>query len=142
MKGKYEVIYSSLVSEAESARNWPIRLLSFVSLLYVAISSAHFNDEALALLNNSKIECSLILLAIIIYTWLAYLLGKYHLQYLKYRNQQIVLNKLIDSEQNLLPNDWKTELKVSLLTRWQGWSFYLFYLTIISIATVVVICKL
>lgn len=138
MKGKYEVIYSSLISEAESARNWPLKLLTFITVLYLAIITAHFYDEGLSLVNILWIQFLLITILVITYIWLTFLIIKYHLNYLKYRNIQIRINERIDTD-NLLPEEFKKELEESICQNYSGWLFYFFYLTIIFFSALITI---
>ena len=135
-----DIIYNTLNQEIEASRNWPIKLLTFITVLFFGISSAHLNDKANELLNNCYLEIVLVLVISIQFVWLIYLFCRYHINYLKCRKSQIKINKQLNSDKDL-PKSWTEKIKISLWTRWHGWLFYAFYLMIIYVGTLVIIIK-
>ncbi|MGA7750312.1 MAG: hypothetical protein WCA63_09205 [Gallionella sp.] len=125
-------------TEVEHTRSWPTKILAF----YVAIN-AGVVTTLFALTGRStnplSVPCwvkTFITVAILVLmAWAFYLLQKNHKTYLGHRKLQVQFqqaNKLEIEKRFTVPPEWFQSIEVSLGSRWQGWSFYVYLVVLIA----------
>lgn len=124
--------------EVENTRTWPTKVMGF----YVAINFG-LVASLIALqkdVSSFTLPCwSKVLLALLIFSlsiWVGVILGRNHLNYLKYRNLQInfqILHLKSLKEKYGLPEEWFKVNEVSLFWRFLGWGFYLYIVIMITL---------
>ncbi len=127
--------------EVEHTRSWPTKILAF----YVAINAGLVTTLfALAARSSPLIApCwvkTIITVAILcLLAWVFYLLLKNHRTYLAHRKLQVQFQKANKAEiekQFTPPSEWFADIDVRLGTRWQGWSFYLYLVVLVSVFSI------
>lgn len=123
-------IYTAIINEINRYRDWPIRVLTFTSVLHFGIIGT-FIFKAIKLT-----ECQAYLLTfflIVLGIWTIIYFYKCHINYLEARNTQyriqcyMNLKKLKIDNSSVLPEGWFVVVKESGFTRFWGWGFYAFY---------------
>ena len=126
-------------TEVEHTRSWPTKILAFYVAINAGVVTALFAITGRST-NPLSVPCwvkTIITVAILVLlAWAYYLLQKNHKTYLGHRKLQVQYqqaNRPEIEKRYTVPPEWFSDIKVSLGTRWQGWSFY-FYLVVLVAA--------
>ena len=138
-------MYDKVYDELNRCRDWPLKILGFTSGLFIAMLGF------LKIFTVKVFYCEKVFLILGISAFFIYCIAiivKQHLEYLRYRNIQIRIQKemgikewKIDDER-IIPREWDNELKESIWTNFQGWMFYAFYIFCLSVFSIYIIVKL
>lgn len=138
---KFKLMYDNNYDELNRCRDWPVKVLAFASALYAGlIGFVTLKSENQNVLVSLKIGLSVVVIWFSFY--IITILKKQHLEYLKYRNIQIRLQKKLDIHAWTVNNEkiftaYEKELPVKTTTNALGWKFYrLYVITITSFAIV------
>jgi hypothetical protein len=142
-----KLMYDRIYDELNRGRDWPIKIMAFASAAYLALFSlVKLDKDKLELSCNTKIVITSLL--IILTLWTIKIIITQHLNYLKYRDIQIKLQKAIgiydwkvDGE-GIFPSSWKKPIIISLWSGFYGWGFYASYMIIIASITIYLIWAL
>lgn len=140
-------IYDKVYDELNRSRDWPIKIMAFVSAIYLAIIGlVELGQSSFQL--TCLVKWIICMILFVFCFWTIVIIGRQHLNYLNYRNIQIRLQNRMgisdwsEGDNNVIPNNWAKEKRVSLITGFQGWGFYAIYvISICAIAIVLVIGK-
>ena len=136
-KDNIKLIYDKVYDELNRCRDWPVKVITFTSALYIAL----FGFLKLDSVNVDKLHYSKWFIVggvIIFWIFIIKIIRKQHLLYLEYRNTQIKLQKLLGiydwviEDQKVIPSDWSRLNRKSMWVKVDGWLFYAVYLTVIS----------
>ena len=140
-----KIMYDQIYDELNRSRDWPIKIMAFASAAYFGLFSLIKLDPHSVKINcGIKFLISFLLLGLL--AWTIVVINKQHKNYLRYRNVQIELQKIMDIY------TWKNEgneifdignfgkiRHISLSEGWLGWGFYAGYLFIIFLITLMLI---
>jgi len=137
-------IYDKVYDELNRSRDWPIKVLTFVSALYVTLLGfTKIDKNSVELSFCMKWLIVVLMLIISIYTIL--IIIRQHKNYLKYRNIQIRLQKAmgiyewkLDNE-TIFPLDMQNSVEEKTWSHFWGWLFYALYLIILTIMSCVLL---
>ncbi len=129
--------------EVEHTRSWPTKILAFyvavnaglVTTLY-ALAGRASNPLTAPCWVKTVITVAVLLLLV----WAIYLLQKNHRTYLAHRKIQVRFQQDNRSEiekQFAPPLEWFADVDVRLGTRWQGWSFYVYLVILVSAFSII-----
>ena len=125
-------------TEVEHTRSWPTKILAFYVAINAGIVTTLFTITGRSV-NPLSVPCwakAVITVAILcLLAWAYYLLQKNHKTYLLHRKIQVQFqqaNKLEIEKLFTVPHEWFHDIEVSLGTRWQGWSFYLYLVVLVA----------
>lgn len=125
-------------TEVEHTRSWPTKILAFYVAINAGIVTTLFTITGRSV-NPLSVPCwakAVITVAILcLLAWAYYLLQKNHKTYLLHRKIQVQFqqsNKLEIEKRFTVPHEWFQDIEVSLGTRWQGWSFYLYLVVLVA----------
>jgi len=132
--------------EVEHTRSWPTKILAFYVAINGAIVTAAFalagRQTPVALPSSAKVVLAVAIFGMA--CWVLFLLGKNHRNYLRHRNLQVCY-QIAHSEELVAPYEfppgWLTLNKVSLVTRWPGWSFYAILVCLVAVLAIIAVCK-
>jgi hypothetical protein len=140
-------IYDKVYDEINRCRDWPVKILGFTSGLYLAVVTLlKIDSDRFPIHSNSKWG---FYIGISIFS--GYCIGilmKQHLDYLKYRNIQIGMQKKMKVQlwkvggKRIIPEKWDNEFKGKLCENWTGWVFYAIFIICLSILSIWIICGL
>ncbi|WP_321406143.1 hypothetical protein [Tolumonas auensis] len=135
---KYEIILTSMFSEIDRARDWPLKILSFTSVIHFGVIIAIISSPKTEFLFVAKIV--LTILFSILMLWTTYYFYRCHILYLNIRNAQRKFQLTIGiKEGETFPEGWLKFEPVGGLTRFWGWGYYAFIAISFWAALVVVI---
>jgi len=129
-------IYSAIINEINRYRDWPIRVLTFTSVLHFGII-ATFLFKAMKLSHCQAYILTFFLIALGI--WIIIYFYKCHINYLKARNSQarlqcyMNLKELKIENSSVFPEEWFVVVKESGFSRFWGWGFYGFYSSALTV---------
>jgi hypothetical protein len=137
-------IYDKVYDELNRSRDWPIKVLTFVSALYITLLGfTKINKNEIELCFYLKLFIVTLMLIISIYTII--IIIRQHKNYLKYRNVLIKLQKSMKiydwqaSGENIFPSDWQDHIEERVWEHFGGWLFYALYLIILTIMSSVLL---
>jgi len=139
-----KLMYDRIYDELNRGRDWPIKIMAFASAAYLALFGLiKFDKNATGFSCTVKILFTVLLIGFLGLT--IKIIITQHLNYLKYRDIQIKIQKAmriyewhIDGE-NIFPSTWKNSIKISVFSGFFGWFFYASYLTLVTIITLCLI---
>ena len=144
---KIKFMYDKTYDELNRSRDWPIKVMTFVSGFFVLligfINLSPANVETIR-----KHSYLLIIIVVVISIWTISIILRQHCQYLSYRDiQRKLQNKMriqdiTVNEANVFPNDWTTLNKSKWHTGWYGWGFYALYVFALGLITVLIVFNL
>jgi hypothetical protein len=125
-------------TEVEHTRSWPTKILAFYVAINAGIVTTLFtvtgrSVNPLSVPYWAKVVITVAILCLL--AWAFYLLQKNHKTYLQHRKIQVQFqqaNKHEIEERFAVPYEWFRDIEVSLGTRWQGWSFYLYLVVLVA----------
>jgi|GEM_PF-5072933 hypothetical protein len=140
-------IYDKVYDEINRCRDWPVKILGFTSGLYLAVLTIlKINSDRLPIYSNGK-WCLYIGIALFSLYCIGILM-KQHLDYLKYRNIQIRMQKKMKVQfwkvngKRIVPEKWDDEFKGKLWENCTGWIFYAFFIICLSTLSILIIYSL
>ena len=118
------MISEALIQEINRYRDWPIRILTFTSVLYFAVIAGILSGH-IQFVSQVKIVLGIVFTALSGWTW--YLLWLCHTRYQIVRNAQVKLeNQLRLDKCEIFPPEWLKVRTVSPRTALEGWGFFFF----------------
>ena len=117
-------------------RDWPIRVVTFISALFFALMWGILNFE----INLTMSVCQKLFLSLLLsglFIWGLYFIARCHKNYLQSRNVQIKIQKNLKLDEfkvngnKVFPEKWFKEIPEKVFKRWWGWGFYAFYCIIL-----------
>lgn len=140
-------MYDKVYDELNRCRDWPIKILGFTSGLFIGLLGflKLFADQV-TLSYESRI--GLVTGVALFGGYCVYILGKQHLEFLRYRNTQIKLQSMMKIAtwracgERTFAEKWDHTVKVKLWTRCQGWLFYALYIIGLTIFSIYIINNL
>nr|WP_321269651.1 hypothetical protein [uncultured Tolumonas sp.] len=122
---KYEIISTSIISEVDRARDWPLKILSFTSAIHFGVIIAIISTPKTEFLCSAKIILTVLFSILMI--WTTYYFYRCHISYLKIRNAQRKFQLTIGvKDGEIYPEGWLQIEPISGLTRFWGWGYYAF----------------
>jgi len=134
-----KLIYEATLKEIDRYRDWPIRILAFESILFLAMLKVTIVDQ-IALSEVAKWLASVIV--VIITAWTICYFYKCHMNYLKARSVQAKIQRYLELDQlkvadkEVIPKEWFDDCRTCLFQGFWGWGFYAFFSISIGVLTV------
>jgi hypothetical protein len=139
-----KLMYDRIYDELNRGRDWPIKIMAFASAAYLALFGLIKLDTSAAGF-SCPIKALFTLLLGILWFLTIKIIIRQHLNYLKYRDIQIKIQKAMGvydwkvDDEAIFPASWKKSINISIWTGFFGWAFYAFYITVIAIITLCLI---
>jgi hypothetical protein len=137
-------MYQNIYDELNRCRDWPLKIIGFTSGFYISVLgflTIYRNGNQL----SCAIKAGIAALILILGFYCVVILRKQHLEYLKYRNTQIRLQKrmkiaewLVEGRR-VIPEEWDNELIVKPSTNRLGWLFYVCFITCLSLFSICIL---
>lgn len=143
---KMKFMYDKTYDELNRCRDWPIKIMTFVSSFFVLlIGFINLRQENAAVIK----EYSGLFIAIVcaVSVWTVVIIIVQHYRYLTYRNVQINLQRKMNiqniklDDTNIFPVSWTQPRRQNLLSGFQGWFFYALFIVSLATITVTILCK-
>lgn len=142
---KEKFIYDKVLDELNRSRDWPIKVMTFSTAIYLALIGLTQIDNISLSPSGIKVIIMFLFMFWILTIWI---IRRQHLNYLKYRNIQIRLQKKMgiykmqNDSVDIFPEEWQKEKPVKVTTGFQGMFFYALYIsTVFVISVTLLLCK-
>lgn len=142
---KEKFIYDKVLDELNRSRDWPIKVMTFSTAIYLALIGLTQIDNISLSPTGIKVIIMFLFMFWILTIWI---IRRQHLNYLKYRNIQIRLQKKMgiykmqNDSVDIFPEEWQKEKAVKVTTGFQGMFFYALYITTVFVISVtLLLCK-
>lgn len=122
--GIADILLRSIQTEMDRARDWPLRILAFTSVLHFGVLLA-IVGSSISLL--PYVKCGLSFMFLVLMCWTIFLFRKFHIDYLHQRQAQRRLQLKLDiDKEGIFPDEWLKERCVCLREKWWGMGYYIF----------------
>lgn len=144
---KIKFMYEKVYDELNRSRDWPIKVMAFVSgFFFLMIGFINFSLAKVEVIR--KYSCLFTILVVSISIWTILIIWRQHCQYLIYRDIQRKLQKKMRiqdikvNDVDVFPDEWTTTRTPKFFSGFQGWLFYVLYVFALGLITVLIVVNL
>lgn len=122
--GKADILLRSIQTEMDRARDWPLRILTFTSVLHFGVLLAIVGSGINLLF---YVKCGVSIMFTMLMIWTVFYFRQCHMNYLHQRQAQVRLElKLKLKEEGIFPDEWLKERCVCSMKGVWGMGYYIF----------------
>jgi hypothetical protein len=143
---KIKFMYDKTYDELNRCRDWPIKVMTFVSAFFVLlIGFVNLRPENVGIVKKHSLLFIVLVSAVTIWTVVIIIIQ--HLRYLTYRKVQINLQRKMNiqdiklNDKDIFPKHWTESRPRNLFTGFQGWFFYVLFMLSLATITITILWK-